>query len=451
MSESTDAIIACATGSQTHCAISVIRLSGFEDISLVSKFFSLKKFTPYRMSRTNLLDENQPIDDICVCFYPAPKSFTGENVLELFIHGNPLNIERTVNLFLQQAGFRLALPGEFSRRALKNKKMTLTQAEGLDLFLNASTPLALSQGLSLMNGELHQMYLELFHLFKSHRVCLELLLDFHEDVGEAEARSQLFSTWDHFFKKISQLATRLNSQSSKLLRPSVVIAGLPNSGKSTLFNQILQEDRAIVTSQAGTTRDYLSESFSFKGVTYRLVDTAGIRDAEDVIEREGIALGLKQLSHAFFRCLLINPVETDSNSLKSLLQQDFDGFYLTHADHPDFLPALHKLELELGVVLSGHPQLNLLSLTDLIILDDLNKKYLELSHRAPILHDRHVHIISTAYEKSAMYNQILRTEGDLAILSHELNSLGHCLEDLLGIVSPDEVLDHLFANFCIGK
>lgn len=446
-------IIACASGAHAHSAIAVIRLSGFSHLSLLQPFFSqkLQLLKPRTMVRSLLLDQGAVVDDICLCFFAAPASYTGENLLELYVHGNTLNIERILQLFQRENSIRLALPGEFSLRALQNKKLTLSQVEGLDLFLNASSPLALRQGMELLNGELHHAYLELFESYKVHKASLELLLDFHDDVGEDEARSQLLSSWSNLFGKIKSLAARLSPHSSRLLKPEIVIAGLPNAGKSTLFNLLLSEERSIVSSRAGTTRDYIAEDVSISGVNYRLIDTAGIRETDDSIEAAGINLSRERLSRAFFSILLINPIESTADDLKPLLSSSFDLIILTHADHPGFQPAV-KLLNDSGLVLSGHRSLSLKKDNDFMWLGAfINKKYVQLSGQSPLLLDRHKSVISTAYNIASTYNDHLLSTSDIAILSHELNTLGHCLQELLGIVSPDEVLDHIFANFCIGK
>jgi tRNA modification GTPase len=445
-------IVACATGEQSHAAIAIIRLSGINYLPVIRDFFSSPKFTPHHMIKSNLIVGGELWDDLCYCYFPAPKSYTGEDVLELYVHGNRLNVQRCLRHFGTLPGFRFAQPGEFTRRAVANKKMTLVQAEGLDLMLNASTPLALSQGLSLLHGELHHHYLELYELYKSHKAHLELLLDFHEDVGQEAALNHLHQSFNLLSQKISFLQSRLNVDSSSLLRPEVVLAGEPNAGKSTLFNLLLGEDRAIVTPIAGTTRDYLTEDFSYADVIYRLVDTAGFRSSTDIIEQAGILKGIKKFRGAFFKILLINPFASDPNVLRQFLSEDLDLIVLTHGDLLGFDSALSDLESKLGMVLSGHPCLDLNNNKCIdVVLSSVNKKYLSIISNEPLLISRHRHVISRCYEACLAYANIVQNESDIGVLSHELNALGHCLHELLGIVSADEILDHVFANFCIGK
>jgi tRNA modification GTPase len=441
-------IIACASGAHAHAAIAVIRLSGFKQLSDFQPFFTLQlePVKPRTMVRAKLTSSGDMVDDICFCYFAAPASYTGENLLELYVHGNTLNVERILALFQTQEFVRLAQPGEFSLRALQNKKLTLSQVEGLDLFLNASTPLALNQGMALLHGDLHQAYLDLFVSYKHHKAALELLLDFHEDVGEEEGRAQLNESWKTFYAQLSSLQKRLDPHSSRLLRPEIVIAGLPNAGKSTLFNRWLGEERAIVSAQAGTTRDYIAEDVQIAGVTYRLVDTAGVREAQDKIESRGIELTQQRLARAFYSVLLINPFESDVGELKKLTEHSFDLIVFTHADCEGFAKAMEGLVLSGQTLITGKNDNDFSDIGGLV-----NKKYVEATAHSPILQERHKAVISTCWTSAQTYQNTLQNQSDMAILSHELNTLGHCLQELLGIVSPDEVLDHIFANFCIGK
>lgn len=447
-------IIACSSGGQVNAAIAIIRLSGSFSLADFRSLFShqVASQKPREMVYTRLLDGERTVDEICCCYFAAPNSYTGEQLLELYVHGSVLNVERVMRLFLRNPEIREAKPGEFSLRALQNRKLTLSQVEGLDLFLNASTPLALDQGMELLHGELHHSYLGLYDAYKRHKAALELLLDFHEDVGEDQAKKLFNESWATFFRAIESLAKRVQPHSSRLLRPEIVLAGLPNAGKSTFFNALLSEERAIVSPVAGTTRDYLAEDISMGGVNYRLVDTAGIRETHQQIEGEGIRRTREKLSRSFFSILLINPLETNVNDLQELMTHSFDLVFLTHTDSDEFAAAVKNLE-SLQLVLSGQG-LNLLGDNRESIKNiekAINAKYASEISKSPLLLERHKSLILQLFSLSQAYQVALSESFDAGIISHELNGLAHCLEDLLGVVSPDEVLDHIFANFCIGK
>ena len=450
---SDEPIIACSTCNHANAALAVIRMSGFNDLSHLRSFFSHSgPIEPRRVYYTKLVLQGQILDDICLTYFEGPRSYNGENILELSIHGNTLNTERVINLFVKHAGFRLAAPGEFTYRAMKNRKLSLSQVEGLDLFLNANSSYALDQGLSLLSGNLHEIYLELWDLYLKHKSSLELSIDFAEDVGEEAAREHFLTSLENFRKKFNSLVKRVEAQDTNLIQPEIVIAGLPNAGKSSLFNFLLSDERAIVSSIAGTTRDYLSEHILIEGVKYKLVDTAGVREASDQIEAEGVKRSKKMLQQSFFKLLLINPLEMDPG-FENLLSENFDLVLFTHADLPGFPEAQAKL-------ISAHPELGSIGAVNLATLDSewekkfkslVNKKYLQAIQGQPLLLDRHKYLILKAQQILSSYEIVARSESDVAILSSELNTLGHCISEVIGIVSPEQVLNSIFTNFCIGK
>ncbi|HXH73572.1 MAG TPA: hypothetical protein VNJ08_01305, partial [Bacteriovoracaceae bacterium] len=221
---SDEPIIACSTCTHANAALAVLRISGFPQVSLYEKFFSSISgpIEPRKVYYTKLVHNQEVVDDICLTYFKAPHSFNGENILELSIHGNTLNVERVLSLFVAHGGCRHASAGEFTYRALKNKKLDLAQVEGLDLFLNANTPYALTQGMDLLNGNLHEIYLEVLNLFLLHKSSLELSLDFADDVGEETARKYFDSSLADFSGKFETLVKRVAPIGPDLLQPEVV-------------------------------------------------------------------------------------------------------------------------------------------------------------------------------------------------------------------------------------
>ncbi|MGE3608850.1 MAG: tRNA uridine-5-carboxymethylaminomethyl(34) synthesis GTPase MnmE [Bacteriovoracaceae bacterium] len=452
---SDEPIIASSTCNHAHAALAVLRISGFKNLSQFSKFFEKDlngPIEPRKVFYTKLKHNDQILDDLCFTYFEGPKSYSGENILELSIHGNTLHVERVLRLFVEHGGCRVAAPGEFTYRALKNKKLDLSQVEGLDLFLNANSGFALDQGLSLLSGNLHEIYQELFDLYLKHKSALELQIDFSEDVGEETAKKYFFDSLEAFHKKFEMLAKRVQPLDQNLIQPEIVLAGLPNSGKSSLFNFLLADERAIVSSIAGTTRDYLSEYLVIEGVKYKLVDTAGVRESQDTIEAEGIRRTRKKIKDAFFSILLINPFEMNED-FKELSQNDFDLILFTHSDLPDFDAAKKQVQdqyFESGSI--GAIDLTKLSRNwENELFQRVNKKYLDHTREMPILLDRHKSMILEIKQILFNYANLTTYETDVAILSSELNTLGHCLSELIGIVSPDQILNSIFSNFCIGK
>lgn len=448
-------IIACSTCTLAHAAMAVIRITGFKKLSDFAPYFKKNlagPIEPRRVYYTQLVLQGQILDDLCFTYFEAPHSYNGENILELSVHGNTLNIERIIDLFIKEGGCTLASPGEFTYRALKNKKLTLSQVEGLDLFLNANSGYALDQGLSLLSGNLQEAYQELFDLFLKHKAALELSIDFSDDVGEEAAKKHFDDSLNLFAKKFQALVKRVQPMDHNLIQPELVLAGLPNSGKSSLFNFLLSEERAIVSNIAGTTRDYLTETILIEGVKYKLIDTAGIRESEDTIESEGIRRTKKKLKKSFYSILLINPFEIVVG-FSELMEERFDLMLFTHADLPGFEEEKNKL-------VALYPDLGSIGAVDLKtashkweleLKQKINNKYLKEVSSKPILLDRHKHLILQASQVLTNYQELSSSENDVAILSQELNAMGHCISELIGIVSPDQILNSIFSNFCIGK
>jgi tRNA modification GTPase len=233
-------IIACSTGNAPS-AIAVLRLSGEFQVTDFKRIIKLKQsvtgsIEPLKVYRVGVYRDDTLLDDALLTYFKGPKSYTGEDIIELSVHGNPLNTQRIIDTFVEFYQFSPAKGGEFTLRALKNKKISLSQVEGLDLMLNATSLYAYDSGLSLLDGETHQLYLKLHELLLKHRSALELLSDFAEDVGADVAVKLLQSTFDSFLEVFKPLSQRVIHDASSLLNPHIVIYGSPNAGKSTFFN-----------------------------------------------------------------------------------------------------------------------------------------------------------------------------------------------------------------------
>ncbi|AUO00138.1 hypothetical protein C0V70_18900 [Bacteriovorax stolpii] len=525
-------IIACSTGTSSNTAIAVIRLTGFKKLLDLQKFFSfsLEKVKPRMSHLTNIESDGKVYDNGLMVFFPEGGSYTGENVLELSVHGNQLNIQRILDLFIKNGDFRAAHPGEFTYRALKNKKLSLSQVEGLDMLLNANSSLMLLQGLDILQGDLHAQYLALYDAFLKLKAAVEISIDFSEDVGAEETQKLFQDSFNKFFKLISALKTRTEGNVSSLLAPEIVLVGQTNAGKSSLFNILLKHDRSIVSNIAGTTRDYVSEVIHIDGTNFKLVDTAGIRESSDVIENIGIDRAMGILARAFYKILIVNPYETNPEYLKKFTDIDFDFLVVSHSDKSDFSSIVEEIDFSLiktkfvakatfenrdfgsiePLTISGpmgplltnfgpieplsknngpieplsknigpiepllknigpiepllknngpiepgptgpHPNFEQSAPIEPFLKAHIQQKFEKMTANNPILLDRHRTVINKIYSKSVDFSNNINELDDVAILSSEVNILGHSLTELIGIVSPDDVLNSIFANFCIGK
>ena len=410
------------------------------------------------------------IDQVVVTYFKGPASFTGENLLEISVHGNLVNIERVLDLFTASGTARLALPGEFSFRALKNQKISLPEAEGLDLFLHASSKGVLDQGAKLMGGALSRAYLELRESFLRLRATLELALDFLPDVGEVAARERFVRAMQDFSARLGALERRSRGSLREIMAPDMVIVGRPNAGKSTLFNRLLQQGRSIVSSEAGTTRDYVSEAVSFEGVEFRLIDTAGIRKTSHGVERQGVERSVELARSAFFSILLVDPSEAESGELGALAGIPFDLLLWSHMDQslkewPQSLDGLRWHHYGHVALLEGESQGEMVLREGPLQwppaplgpqgLGAMGKmaaqKYRKLLARDEILVPRQRALIGQCWERFGEFQRVVEDEGDMAVVALEIQVVGRAVEELIGLSTTDEVLEQVFGRFCIGK
>ncbi|MGB0167395.1 MAG: tRNA uridine-5-carboxymethylaminomethyl(34) synthesis GTPase MnmE, partial [Luteibaculum sp.] len=300
-----ESIVAIATGGGSS-ALGVIRVSGTQALPIVSKIFhpvkpglSLEKLKGYNLLFGKILDKQELIDEVLVSVFRAPKSFTGEDLVEISCHGSPFILQRVLQLCLKN-GARLASPGEFTLRAYLNKKMDLSQAEAVADLISAKNEaahkLAMRQMKGSISNEIGTLREELLQLSS----LLELELDFSEEDVEFADRSQLKNLAEELVARCGKLLQSFRLGNALKKGIPVAIVGAPNAGKSTLLNTLLKENRALVSDIAGTTRDTIEEELSMDGIGFRIIDTAGIRETTDQVETLGIERTFLKLGEAQF-------------------------------------------------------------------------------------------------------------------------------------------------------
>ena len=500
-----DPVIACSGPSNVNSAIGIIRLSGFSNLTLIQPYISkdISKITPRYMHKLDLLDDTKVVDNIMLCFYEAPNSYNGENIIELFVHGNKINIRNIIDLFKKDGVFRDAAPGEFTMRAFRNKKLNLSQVEGLDLLLNANSGIALKQGLELLHGDLNKKYLEIYSTFIELKSSLELMIDFSEDYGEEEVLRLFRRKLNDLLDQSNYLYERTKCDSSALLSPSILLIGETNAGKSTFFNNFLNDSRSIVSCTEGTTRDYISELINVDGNDYRIIDTAGLRNTNDQIELEGIKRTIELIEGSFFNILVVNP-SSSKTDLVEVKDVEFDLVVVTRGDllseivkfslnnlkikYKDVLYVNQEVFGSIGaknsgsigaknsgsigaensgsigadtqddlreVFLAGVPKIksDIMGVKETIdhVKNLISEKYNKGIQANPILIERHKVVISNIYTAIHKYNAACSQEKDIGILSSELCAIENNFAELIGIITPDDVLNSIFDNFCIGK
>ncbi len=472
-----DTIAAISTG-RGNAGIAVIRISGPESISIIDEIFSgkirLRDAVSHHAYLGRLLnsildvESNKEItafwDEVVVTVFRSPKSYTREDVVEVSCHGGEFLSHRILELLLKR-GCRLAEPGEFTQRAFLNGRMDLTQAEAVSDIIRAKTDLSLQVALSQFHGvfskrinDLRQQLLDICSL-------LELELDFSEEDVQFVDRSQIKT---NLLKTSSDIMDFLGSyHRGKILRDGarLVIIGKPNVGKSSLMNALLKEDRAIVTDTPGTTRDVLEEQLSLGGLLFRVIDTAGVRETNDAVEREGVKRTIKQISDADVVLLMLDISEEfdeQDNKLFELVLKLRD----TAESRNSILVVFNKIDLckrKITEEVKGHlgnfPTMEI-SAKEMIGLDKLEKVLLKIAtgKEHSILNTEPV--VTNIRQKNALERALSAMNSAIQSLEQKISSefivldvrsaMG-CLSEIIGEVTTEDILGNIFSKFCIGK
>ena len=453
-----ETIIALATPNGLG-AISVIRISGNNSIKITEKLFksNKNKLLSNQKSHTvhlgHIMKGNHELDEVLITLFKGPNSYTGEDTIEISCHGSTYIQKEIINLFIDN-GIRIANPGEFTLRAFLNGKMDLNQAEAVaDLIASeneGSHKLAMQQMKSGFSNDLKKLRAELLH-FSS---MIELELDFsQEDVEFAERND--FKNLTNKIK--SELKILINSfQSGNVLKNgiSVAIAGKPNAGKSSLLNTLLNEDKAIVSDIPGTTRDSIEDSLIINGINFRFIDTAGLRETNDVIESKGIEKTKENIKKAKILLYLFDINDTNineiKNSLDSFMRDDLSIILVRNKidlkiNNTNLLNDLKKLEL---IEISATEKKSVLKLKERLI-DEVNllNPYTDVI----ISNSRHYEALKKALKAIEEVNNGLKENISGDLLSVDIRRSIEFLAEITGEITNDDVLGNIFANFCIGK
>jgi len=435
-------------------ALGVIRVSGKNAIAITSACFSgsdLDKSKGFTLHYGFIIDDQETIDEVLVSVFRSPKSFTGEDIAEISCHGSPYILQRVLNLLISK-GARLAKPGEFTQRAFMHGKMDLSQAEAVADLIASNSEASHRMAMQQMKGGFKKRIDALRKSLIDFASLIELELDFGEEDVEFADRSRLKALVLEVMGVVKELIGSF--QLGNVFKQGVytVIAGRPNAGKSTLLNVLLDEDRAIVSDIAGTTRDTIEAMLNIRGLIFRLVDTAGIREATDQIE----ALGVQKTYESIARSALLVYVYDSSALTASEVQSDLQS--LINPEIPCLVLANKTDLLSVGTTLpEGHISISAKSgkTAQIQTLKEALYNAAITGNQADsgimVSNQRHVEALSAAYTALTKVSQGLdgSLPGDL--LSFELRESLYQLGLITGAVSNDDLLENIFRNFCIGK
>jgi tRNA modification GTPase len=455
-----ETIVALATPAGIG-AIGVIRLSGPEAISITNKVFygkNLEAQDSHTIHFGTLRDGDFIIDEVLVSLFVAPKSYTKENVVEISCHGSDYIIASIIKLMIKN-GARAAKAGEFTLRAFLNGGLDLSQAEAVaDLIASSSKSahqLALQQMRGGFSNELKNLREQLIH-FAS---MIELELDFSEEDVEFANRDQLKQLILAINKVVSRLIQSFEMGNVIKNGVPVVIAGKPNVGKSTLLNVLLNEERAIVSDIAGTTRDTVEDEITLKGVRFRFIDTAGIRETADIIEAKGVERTFEKIKSSAIVLYLFDPRETSLTELKAIID---DLHQVIQENNSKLLLVANKTdETQVNNALTGFESLGeilYISAKEKYNIQLLEDELLKAANLSQINKDEvivsNIRHLEALQKTEASLSRVLNGIDNPVtsdFLAMDIKQALYYLGEITGTVTTDDLLENIFSKFCIGK
>lgn len=436
-------------------AISIIRVSGNESIDIVSKIYkgkNLKKVSSHTINYGHIYDNNELIDEVLVMIMKAPKTYTTEDVIEINCHGGIATTEKILELLLEN-GCRLAEPGEFTKRAFLNGRINLIEAEAVSDLLAAKNDKARITAVNTLNGRLTNIIKELRSKILSIMANIEVNIDYPEyedaiEITNANLLPMLEDINNDFIKILE------DANNCKVIKDGIDIAlvGKPNVGKSSLLNALINEDKAIVTNISGTTRDIIEGTMNLNGINLNIIDTAGIRETEDIVEKIGVDKSKNMINTADLIILVLNYNEKLSEEDQRILES------VKNKKHIIFV---NKTDLDKNIDVDNLDKLNVIygNTVDNGGLEELKNKIIELFNLDG-LESKDLTYLSNARQvstfkkaKKAMDSAIENTKNLIPIemVDIDLKQVWDLLGELIGETYKDELLDELFSKFCLGK
>ena len=435
-------------------AISIIRVSGDEAIDIVNKIFDkdLTKKESHTINYGHIVYNGEIIDEVMVSIMKSPKTFTKEDIVEINSHGGVAVTNKVLEILLLE-GARLAEPGEFTKRAFLNGRIDLVEAESIMDLIESKTETSRKLAISGMEGKVSKLVKNIIDNLVKVNANIEVNIDYpeYEDI-EIVTKEKIEEISKYINKELTKLLNE--SENGKLIKDGIntLILGRPNVGKSSILNKLIEEDKAIVTSVAGTTRDIVEGQIRVNGILLNIIDTAGVRETEDIVEKIGVEKSLSLVNDADLIILVFNNNEKLTDEDKKLLE---------YTKEKKRIIVINKIDLENNLDISNLKNERIVKVSALKdsgienlkneINDMFNLEEINLGDFTYLSNSRQISLVKKAVEISKNLEDALNNDVPIDLLEIDIKEICEILGEIIGESYDDKLIDTLFSNFCLGK
>lgn len=435
-------------------AISIIRVSGDDAIDIVNKIFDkdLTKKESHTINYGHIVYKGEIIDEVMVSIMKSPKTFTKEDTIEINSHGGVAVTNKVLEILLLE-GARLAEPGEFTKRAFLNGRIDLVEAESIMDLIESKTETSRKLAISGMEGKVSKLVKNIIDNLVKVNANIEVNIDYpeYEDI-EIVTKEKIEEMSKYINKELTKLLNE--SENGKLIKDGIntLILGRPNVGKSSILNKLIEEDKAIVTSVAGTTRDIVEGHIRVNGILLNIIDTAGVRETEDIVEKIGVEKSLSLVNDADLIILVFNNNEKLTDEDKKLLE---------YTKEKKRIIVINKIDLENNLDISNLKNERIIKISALKdsgienlkneINDMFNLEEINLGDFTYLSNSRQISLVKKAVEISKNLEDALNNDVPIDLLEIDIKEICEILGEIIGESYDDKLIDSLFSNFCLGK
>lgn len=435
-------------------AISIIRVSGDEAIDIVNKIFDkdLTKKESHTINYGHIVYNGEIIDEVMVSIMKSPKTFTKEDIVEINSHGGVAVTNKVLEILLLE-GARLAEPGEFTKRAFLNGRIDLVEAESIMDLIESKTETSRKLAISGMEGKVSKLVKNIIDNLVKVNANIEVNIDYpeYEDI-EIVTKEKIEEMSKYINKELTKLLNE--SENGKLIKDGIntLILGRPNVGKSSILNKLIEEEKAIVTSVAGTTRDIVEGQIRVNGILLNIIDTAGVRETEDIVEKIGVEKSLSLVNDADLIILVFNNNEKLTDEDKKLLE---------YTKEKKRIIVINKIDLENNLDINNLKNERIVKVSALKdngienlkneINDMFNLEEINLGDFTYLSNSRQISLVKKAVEISKNLEDALNNDVPIDLLEIDIKEICEILGEIIGESYDDKLIDTLFSNFCLGK